>query len=524
MFARNFSQSKSVSRRLTDPLFLLLCCGSCVLLMVAAPASSLAADPLPLKYKWEKGQQYAYRVKIEVSMENFEETLSGVEQYDVTAADDNSFSVRCSGNLNSVTKSKSRRPFLPPMRMHRHRSPFAGLSGSIAGAFEQHTLELNRFGEVDTVKGSSLLPYLLGHLSQINLIPLSPNAERTWSESEKSSISVISSSNRISSPLRGPDIEKTMGAKKTAEYKITGQEGDLVTIEASYSYRTVSTIDDSGPEVELTGIGTILFDQKQGCVKELSLSYKLIQRSENSTQKIPITLASTLLNAEELAKLQAEQKAAMAKHAAEKKKREEAARFEIPENIDAELKTILTDLGTNNVLKRKAALQKLSQAKPAKDNRDISRILIGILESKDITVVQDASRALAVWSTKEDIPEMISVLKEVNILGQESVMEAILKHETPEGVTAVAELLKEPIKAHNASKKLIEYGSGAEDAVLEQMDPDQFVVLVNVFRVLKEIGTEKSLKKIEEVNRTTTNTSFRFQAASTVKAIEARVN
>lgn len=524
MFARIHSQLSSVCGCLTVRFCLLSCCFSYALLIVAAPESSLAAEPLPLKYKWEKGQKYAYQVKIEVSMEDFEETLSGVEQYDVTASDANSFSLRCSGNLNSVTKSKSRRPFLPPMRMHRHRSPFAGLSGSIAGAFEQHTLELNRYGEVDTVKGSSLLPYLLGHLSQINLIPLSPGGERNWSESEKSSISVISSSNRIPSPLRGPDIEKTMGAKKTAEYKITGLEGDLVTIEASYSYRTVSTIDDSGPEVELTGNGLIQFDQKQGCVKDLSLSYKLIQRSENSTQKIPITLTSTLLNAEELAKLQADQKAAMAKHAAEMKKREEAARFEIPENIDDELKTTLKDLATNNVLKRKAALQKLSQAKPEKENRDISGILIGILESKDITVVQDASRALVVWSTKDDIPAMTELLSQVNILGQESVMEAILKHGTPEGVTAVAELLKDPIKAHNASKKLIEYGSGAEDAVLKQLDPDQFIVLVNVFRVLKEIGTEKSLKKIEEVNRNTTNNSFRFQAASTVKAIEARVN
>ncbi|WP_417389244.1 HEAT repeat domain-containing protein [Gimesia sp.] len=522
MLARIHSQSNSVGGRSAVRSCMLLICG--LLILAAAPAFGLAAEKLPLEYKWEKGRQYAYRVKIEVNMEDYAETMSGVEQYDVTAAEGNSFSLRCSGNLNSVTKSKSRRPFLPPMRMHRHRSPFAGLSGSIAGAFEQHTLELNRYGEIDTVKGSSLLPYLLGHLSQINLIPLSPEGERTWSESEKSSISVISSSNRIPSPLRGPDIEKTMGAKKTSEYKISKQEGDLVTINVEYSYRTISTIDDSGPEVELTGFGLIQFDQKQGCVKDLSVNYKLIQRSENSTQKIPIMLTSTLLNAEELKKYKADQAALIAKHSAEMQKREEAARFEIPENIDDELKTILTELSTSNLLKRKAALQKLSQVKPAEGNRDISGILIGILESKDITVVQDASRALVVWSTKEDIPAMTGLLKEVNILGQESVMEAILQHKTPEGVAAVAELLKEPIKAHNASKKLIEYGSGAEDAVLKQLDPDQFIVLVNVFRVLKEIGTEKSLKKIEEVNQSTTNNSFRFQAASTVKAIEARLN
>ncbi|QDT89698.1 HEAT repeat domain-containing protein [Gimesia algae] len=512
MFARHFSRL----------MFASLLFGAYSFLLFTAPAVSLAAEPLRLKYNWEKGQQYAYRVKIEVSMEEYAETLSGVEQYDVTESDADSISVRCTGSLNSVTKRKSRRILIPPMRMQLH-SPFAGLSGNFSGAFEQHEIKLNRFGEIDTVKGSSLLPYLLGHLSQINLIPLSPEGERSWSESEKSKISVISS-DRFSSPLRGSNVEKTLGAKKTTDYKIVNQEGDLVTVEVKYSYQTVSMIEDSGPEVELSGDGTVQFDQKQGCIKNLALNYKLIKRSENITQKIPITVSSTLLSADELAKLRADQKAAMAKQAAEMKKREEAARFEIPENIDAGLKTILKDLATKDIFKRKAALQKLSQAKPEQPNREISGILIGVLNSKDITVVLDASRALVVWSSKDDIPAMTEVLSEVNILGQENVMEAILKHETPEGVEAVAGLLKDPVKAHHASKKLIEYGSGAEDAVLEQLDPDQFIVLVNVLRVLKEIGTEKSLKKIEEVTRTTTKNSFRFQAASTVKAIEARIN
>ncbi len=512
MFARQFSRSMSASM-----LF-----WACSFILFTVPTGSPAAEPLPLKYNWEKGQQYVYRVKIEVSMEEYAETLSGIQQYDVTESDADSISVRCTGSLNSVTKRKSRRILVPPMRMQLH-SPFAGLSGNFSGAFEQHEIKLNRFGETDTIKGSSLLPYLLGHLSQINLIPLSPEGERSWSESEKSKISVIST-DRFTSPLRGPNVEKTLGAKKTTDYKIVKQEGDLVTVEVKYSYRTVSMIDDSGPEVELSGSGTIQFEQEQGGIQNLSLNYKLIKRSENITQKIPISISSTLLSGDELAKLRADQKAAMAKHAADVKKREEAARFEIPENIDGELKAILTDLATNNVLKRKAALQKLSQMQPEQENRAISSILIRILKSKDITVVQDASRALTAWSTKEDIPAMTELLSEVNILGQENVMEAILKHETPEGVSAVAELLNNPVKAHHASKRLIEYGSGAEDAVLEQLDPDQFIVLVNVLRVLKEIGTAKSLKKIEEVTRTTTKNSFRFQAASTVKAIEARIN
>ncbi|MCH9653757.1 MAG: hypothetical protein K0U89_07820 [Planctomycetes bacterium] len=145
------------------------------------------------------------------------------------------------------------------------------------------------------------------------------------------------------------------------------------------------------------------------------------------------------------------------------------------------------------------------------------------MNSKDITVVADASKALVVWSTKGDLPALIELLPEVNILGSENVMDAILKHHSPEGIKAIAELLKVPIKSHNASKKLIEYGSDAEDAVLDQLDPSNFLTLVSVFRVLKEIGTEKSLKKIEEVSSSTDNKNFQFQAASTVKSIEARV-
>ena len=105
MFARIHTQVCSVYVCLTVRFCLLI--SFCLLTISATSAFSLAADQLPLKYKWDKGQQYAYRVKIEVNMENYEETLSGVEIYDVTAADDNSFSLRCSGNLNSVTKSKS---------------------------------------------------------------------------------------------------------------------------------------------------------------------------------------------------------------------------------------------------------------------------------------------------------------------------------------------------------------------------------------------------------------------------------
>lgn len=492
-----------------------------VLLILLTQTSGSAAEKVDLKYAWEKGQHFAYRINIEVELEDYSETLSGVEQYDVIEANADGFSLHCSGKLNSVTKSKNQRLLMPHMRMHRLRSPFAGLAHSMPGSFEPHVLIANRYGEIDTVKGSSLLPYLIGHLSEINLIPLSPEGDTQWSESEKTSISIIAS-DRFPLTLRGSNVEKTMGAKQTTDYKITGQTADDVTIEVKHAYRTISTV-DGNPEVELAGAGTILFDRKQGGVKTLTLNYKLIRRSETLVHKIPITISSQQLTEAELASHRSEQEALQKKHLAEMKKREEAGKFEIPDNIEAELKEILSDLATTNVLKRKAALKKLSQAKPKPENPEVSKILIKVLNSGDITVVADASEALVVWSTKADVPALIELLPEVNILGSENVMDAILKHESPEGIEAITKLLKEPIKSHNAANKLIEYGSGAEDAVLEQLDPANFLTLVNVLRVLKEIGTEKSLEKIAEVTRTTDNVSFRFQTASTVKAIEARV-
>lgn len=492
------------------------------LMIFIVPVSGTAAERVQLKYGWEKGQRYAYQVKIDVSMEDYTDLLTGVTQYEVIKSDADSFAVKCTGKLNSVTKSKSKRLLIPPMRIHRHRSPFAGLAHSMAGAFEAHVLELNRFGELDTVKGSSLLPYLIGHLSQINLIPLSPDGSSEWSESEKTSVSIIST-DRIPLPFRDSNVEKTMGARQTTKYKITGEKGDDVTIAVTHSYRTVGTVDGE-PEIELSGTGTIQFDKKQGGVKSLLLNYKLFRRSETSVHKIPITISSKQLSEEGLARFRADQEELQKKHLAEMKKREAASKFEIPENIDADLKEILTDLATKNILKRKAALKKLSQAKPKQENPEVSQIIIGVLNSKDITVVADASEALVVWSTKADVPAMIEILPEVNILGLENVAEAILKHQTPEGVNAVSSLMKDPIKGHKISPKLITYGSGAEEAVLEQLDPSNFVVLVGVLRVLKEIGTEKTLKKIEELKRTTDNASFKFQTAATVKAIEARLD
>jgi|GEM_PF-4008876 len=492
-----------------------------VMLIFLAQVPGSAAEKVNLKYAWDKGQHLAYRVNIEVTLENYFETLSGVEQYQVIESDADGFSLRCSGKLNSITKRKNQRLLIPPRRMHRHRNPFAGLSHSMPGNLEPHVLSLNRYGEIDTVKGSSLLPYLIGHLSEINLVPLSPEGDTKWSESEKTSISIIAS-DRFPLTLRGANVEKTLGAKQTTDYQITEQTADTVTIEVEHSYRTISTVDGS-PEVELTGTGNIQFDKKQGGVKTLVLNYKMFRRSETTVHKIPIVISSKRLTEDELLKYRADQEALQKKLMAEMKKREEAGKFEIPENIDADLKNTLSDLATKNVLKRKAALKKLSQAKPKQENPEISKILIKVLNSKDITVVADASEALVVWSTKADVPALIELLPEVNILGSQNVMDAILKHQTPEGVVAIAKLLKEPIKSHNAANKLIAYGSGAEDAVLEQLDPANFITLVNVLRVLKEIGTEKSLEKINEVARNTDSASFRFQVASTVKAIEARV-
>lgn len=479
-----------------------------------------AAEKTSLKYDWEKGQQFAYRIKIEVVRDHYSEIFSGIEQYTVTKSNADGFSIRCSGKLNTQTKSDSNRLRIPPTRMLRYQSPFTGLFHSMIGAFEPHILNVNRYGEINTIKGASSLPYLIGNLSEINLIPLSPKGDSEWSENENTKISIIST-DRFPRAFRGSNVEKTMGAKQNTEYKITSQTPDEATIEVKHSYRTVAMVDGS-PEVELSGTGTIQFDKKQGGVKSLNLKYKLFRRSKTSVHKIPITIASTQLSEAELLKYKADQKALREKHQAEMQKRKEASKFEIPENIDADLKKILTDLATTDVFKRKFALKQLSEAKPKQENPDISKILIKLLNSGDIIVVSDASKALVIWSTKADVPALIKLLPQVNILGLEGVIDAILKHRTLEGVKAVAELLKDPTKSHNASKKLIAYGSDAEDAVLDQLDPSNFITLVNIFRVLKEIGTEKSLKKISKVSESTDDKRFQFQATSTIKSIKAR--
>ncbi|MFI4851383.1 MAG: HEAT repeat domain-containing protein [Gimesia chilikensis] len=495
--------------------------GLVLFLTAGLPALLSAADPVALKYQWKQGQELAYRIEIEVDLEDSTEVLSGIEQYRVKEATDHSLTIRCTGSLNSIRniKHKQGRRLIIPRAPHSN--PFAGLTGSMAGVMNPHEILMNRFGEIETIKGSSLLPYLIGHLSQINLIPLSPAGKAEWSEQDKAKISVISS-DRMALPFRGPNVEKTLEAKKSTEYVIEGEQGNLVTIKVQHSYRTIAMVED-GPEVELTGSGQIQFDKQQGAVKELKLNYKMVRRSESSTHRIPITITSHQLTAEELAQQQAAQAELRKKHEAEMQKREAAAKFEVPKNLDAELTGILQDLSTTNLLQRKAALKKLSLAKPTKKNPEVARILIGLLESKDITIVKDASEALVVWSTKENIPAMIQLLPEVNILGQENVMQAILQLQTDEGTEAVAGLLSDRSRAHQAGNQLIKYGSDAEDAVLEQLAPEDFLTTVNVMRVLKEIGTEKSLKKIDEVTRTTKNKSFRFQAASTVRAIEARV-
>ena len=141
----------------------------CAMCIVDLLPAATAADTLP--YDIKPKQKVAYRVKIVVSTPSATETMQGVIVYTGTTANEQVLTVEYNGGLKKSTKSKTtsrgpgggrfgRRPGGPPIPRSPWDQPdFRGLVTST------NTLVITRDGTVESMRGDSQLPFLLGNLS-----------------------------------------------------------------------------------------------------------------------------------------------------------------------------------------------------------------------------------------------------------------------------------------------------------------------------------------------------------------------
>lgn len=276
-----------------------------------------------LRYDWSEERSFVYRVKIVADEPEQVVTFQGLSEYSIDPKGMLSFR---GGLKKSVAKKEKARDtsrggapwpafmgpggFGPGGPFTRMVSPFRGL--------EQTTnqLELNSQGHVISIKGTSQLPYLLGHLSLLPFERLDESGKRKWEF--QSGLIVAQKQDRIepffsmggpgssflsSSPEEG---RKTSGAQVDS-YQIVEENQDFFRVEKTSQLVTAAGKD--GEQIKVEGEGAWIFDRKQGLPRSLDFVHEIVYSTKHQKLTLPISIEIQRLSEDEWTKILSEREA-----------------------------------------------------------------------------------------------------------------------------------------------------------------------------------------------------------------------
>lgn len=484
----------------------------------AAPAKAPLDGNGPLQYRWETGKSYAYSFHIEADEGETVETFTGTPSYVVRFAGANEIDITFNGRLMQSHKYKQgqRLPFGRPPRMRSPYSSFGGVGISGPGGSE-HVLHLSERGQMQTVDGQSQLPYVLGNLSQLAIVPFPDDARGEWVETHNTTITLKPhDDDRFPFPRLpfGPFADRDDGERLEAheriEYKrdelVQDKSGNTIVIRKKYDLKTTQSIDDK-PRVELTGEAQITFDLVLGLPRSLTARFKLVQNTENTSHRIPITITAKLLSEEERARLETE-KAALA---------------ERRPLGDDEVAAALAELRATDAGRVQTAAAKLERAVPlGRQSADVTRALALLLESNDALIRQAAAKALAVWCTKDQVPVLIKALDDESLSVSEPALEALGKLKDERTIEPAVRMLKARKHPSLAVTALTALGGIAENAVLPLLAEADADVRYDACQILRVIGGAKAIGPLTKAARDDENSLVRLVAGQALNEIEPK--
>jgi RNA polymerase sigma factor (sigma-70 family) len=168
---------------------------------------------------------------------------------------------------------------------------------------------------------------------------------------------------------------------------------------------------------------------------------------------------------------------------------------------DDDFAAALGALQDGNAFNRRKGLRWFASADPDHPRRaEAAQEISRLLKDGDVFDKQDAAKALTRWATRKEVPVLIDVLKQENLgLGvKPAVMRALGRLKDDRAIPALAEMLASPFESNEAVAALAAVGPLAEGEVLKYLGHERYTARVAACKVLKEIGTMKSLIPLQE--------------------------
>ena len=492
-----------------------------------------------LRYAWKAGQDYLYKVKIEVDLGDESLEMTGNPSYHAVSVDVNRAVLRFRGTLVENRRPKAgsggmvgavgpRGPRGPGRMGPRGIGPtgpirprmgpsFSPLSGvGLHGPMSWSELTVDPQGYITRQQGTSQLPFLLGNLSYLMIEPLAADSQPTWTVENDAGIII-----RDGIPHFGPDAstEGFVPARERTVYTVESTTDSLVTIRKHYEFRAAATSGEK-PPFEITGDGKYTFDKKQGVSGGLDFTMTVTFRKGGLSIDIPLKVTYDLLDEAEQAMLAKEAEAARARM--EQAARERDAQRKKPLSA-TEMADLMTALKSGDRTRMSRALRDLSLKSPEDPDPEVAKTLESMLVNQDDGFTRkDAAKALETWAIKENVPALIRMLGDESPWVRQSAMKALARLQAAEAAEPIAARLVDLGDRAAASQSLKDLGPAAEAAVIEQLDSKDERARREACSILKAIGTSKCLPALEQTAKTDPSGFIKSAAKEAIAAVEMR--
>ncbi|HEX6983908.1 MAG TPA: HEAT repeat domain-containing protein, partial [Planctomycetaceae bacterium] len=434
-------------------------------------------------------------------------TLSGAPTYTVQSVKDGNAVLRFGGALSERSKAKDPNTILLP---GPPRSPFSGFAGLGGGFSRGVSLTLNGRGEIVKAEGDSQLPYLLGNLHEMALVPLPAKPQDRWKTQTDTQVTVVSS--LFPTPpvprgfrppgLIGPTTEETLNASETTSYAVDGKTGG---VKRTYKLATKEEVNGK-PRVELTSQGTVAFAKDGFLPERIEWQGRLVLRKDGEEGTRPIKVTIRRLSEQELA---------------ERAKQAEVAKAEAAQKLMDDLGTLVEDLKSGDEGAARGAAIRLFHGEAGEGNAEVAAALAEAMEKSDKSNRWLFSQALAKWATPEQSDLLIAVLDEEHTAARHAAIDTLAARKVEAAIPKIAERLENGFDRPKAAAALRAFGPAAAEATAKQLENKEWVVRMEAAQVLKDIGTQETLPALKKATRDE-NGLVKTRAQEAVKAIEAR--
>jgi HEAT repeat protein len=194
----------------------------------------------------------------------------------------------------------------------------------------------------------------------------------------------------------------------------------------------------------------------------------------------------------------------------------------------------LEDVNASDAQARVAALDDLGKRKRDDDKADkVAKALDTALQDRELSVRRASVRVLGEWGTKDNVPALLKLLDDRQMVGD--VVPVLGKLKDPAAAAPLVKLLYDFGQRGRASKALQDIGKDVEGEVLKELNSKDGGVRREVHNILRAVGTVRSVpalqtailatRKIQRFGRTTrivTDPNVTRECTQTIQAVQGR--